>query len=371
MRMRNNGFTLIELMVVILLLGLFLGMTSQMFISMLNDYKQGAKEAESNIKGIIGLELIKRDIESAGYGLPWAIPQGTTYQEASDPTASTFNDAPAQPPRAILSGDNMPAASGRITGSDYLVIKSVSMATNAACVVWHELYSAKTDTDKRVPLRDSGNLSSTDRVMILLPGSPDNFSAGKDRMLLAPTGLGLATQVQFADAANYADDEADAVIYGVDSDTSLRMPFNRADYYINTSVERPSTCAPGTGVLVKSIINQSNGGLFTLPLLDCVADMQVVAWLDVDQDGVGETPSDGLLLATAQNIRNNLKEVRVYILVQEGQKDSNFIFSSSTVRVGEEGPPATGRVFNLTGIADWQHYRWKLYTMIIQTSNVR
>ena len=72
------------------------------------------------------------------------------------------------------------------------------------------------------------------------------------------------------------------MMYGVDQDTNLRMPFNRADYFISNT-NAPSRCAPNTGVLEKVVVNQSDGRLTNfLPLVDCVADMQVIFRLDTD-----------------------------------------------------------------------------------------
>ena len=70
---QRTGFTLIELLVVVAILGLVLAGISDLFISLLGQYKQQGKISESNIEGIIGLELLRQDLERAGYGLPWAL----------------------------------------------------------------------------------------------------------------------------------------------------------------------------------------------------------------------------------------------------------------------------------------------------------
>lgn len=76
------------------------------------------------------------------------------------------------------------------------------------------------------------------------------------------------------------------LVYGVSLDTDLRMPFNRADYYIARPDPMPEGCAPGTGILYKALVSQSNGGLSNaLPVIDCVADMQVAFGLDTNSDG--------------------------------------------------------------------------------------
>jgi hypothetical protein len=156
------------------------------------------------------------------------------------------------------------------------------------------------------------------------------------------------------------------------------MPFNRADYYVYTptGTDMPQGCAPNTGVLYKSnIAHSSAGGGYNprIPLLDCVADMQIIYGLDTD--GVGRinfhttTPP-----ATAADQRAQIRELRVYILAQDGKKDSSYRYPSTTVDVGESfdgGMTITGRSFDLTTLgADWRNYRWKVYTIVVRPKNL-
>jgi len=88
-----------------------------------------------------------------------------------------------------------------------------------------------------------------------------------------------------------------------------RAPFNRADFYVATPAgNMPSKCAPNTGILYKAVMNQSDGEFGALPLLDCVADMQVVFITDADADGTPEWNNaeftSGL---TAEQIRAQVK----------------------------------------------------------------
>ena len=170
------------------------------------------------------------------------------------------------------------------------------------------------------------------------------------------------------------------------------MPFNRADYFISSS-NVPQRCAKHTGVLEKAVVNQGGGGLSFLPLLDCVADMQVIYFLDMDGNGRPGTVSnaDGTSTTTccqdqpsessypdvvpqtlndASDIRNRVKEVRVYILTHEGQKDINYTYANRTITVGEFGLGSTFDLQETMG-TDWQHYRWKLYTLVVRPDNLR
>jgi hypothetical protein len=149
----------------------------------------------------------------------------------------------------------------------------------------------------------------------------------------------------------------------------------------------PSRCAPKTGILYKAIFD-ANGTSSVLPLLDCVADMQVVYALDNDEDGdfvSGEgTPADAYsedisTTLTVQQIRNRVKEVRVYILSHEGQKDPNFTYPSSTIAIPPTYDPANGLGrtapgYNLATAIDandYKYYRWKLYTLIVKPIGLR
>jgi hypothetical protein len=182
-------------------------------------------------------------------------------------------------------------------------------------------------------------------------------------------------------------------MYGVDPDTNLRMPFNRADYYIRTpgAANFPDRCATGTRILYKATVNHDGGGLREFPLLDCVADMQVIYGIDTDAtiDGTincyANDPADALATIDAENIRNRIREVRVYLLAHEGQYDRTFAYNPpippSSFRVGEPssslsggsctGVAVLGRDFNLSGITNWQNYRWKLYTIVVKPNNLR
>jgi len=364
MRKREKGFSFIELLVVVVIMGFVMAAGSDMFVSLLRGYKQQSKVAETNIEGIIGLELLRRDIESAGYGLPWVIPSGTTYQEATNATAALYNDSTANAPRALLSGFD---ASGRA----YLVVKAVNLGMNDTCVKWTNLFISGVTATTTPWDPSTEDLDDNDRVIVISPGA----TATNSRSLSGPSGSAISL-LRMSGVSAFADPNEARIVYGIapdDGTNPLRMPFNRADYYVSTAAV-PGRCATGTGVLTKAIVSQSNGGFDVLPLLDCVADMQVVTYLDTNGDGSGDTSSNGLSVAyatTAQTIRDQLKEVHVYILAHEGQRDTSYVHSSGTMLVGESA--ALGRSFNLTTLGDpkWQNYRWKVYTLIVRPNNLR
>ncbi len=403
----KKGFTLIELMITMVVFVLVIAAASQVFTGLLTQFKQQSKITETNIEGVVGLEIMRRDIESAGYGLPWNVTgvanwtNLTGYCEADSlstitPDPANFNDGngvvkascagsacPAcGAPRAILSGNNADFnnttgnASNIFDGSDYLVIKAVNVAINTAAQRWTRL---RTDIPKKRTWGTAADdFANTDRVIVISPGTSDDAT----RQSLVVSGSWWTTY-------NNTDpfDPPDAVetrfIYGIDSDTNLRMPFNRADYYIwradtDPALDNvPDRCAPNTGVLRKAVISQDNGQrMAPLPLLDCVADMQVVYRRDtgVYTDNLATlTETNGNGIIDAQEIREQVREVRVYILAHEGQRDVNYTHSIQTINLAEDVGVSLGRAFNLsTEIGTgWQNYRWKVYTLVVKPNNLR
>jgi hypothetical protein len=177
-------------------------------------------------------------------------------------------------------------------------------------------------------------------------------------------------------------------IYGVAPAGTLRVPFNRADFYVaRPATNMPSHCAPRTGILYKAVMNHGDGEFIQLPLLDCVADMQVVFITDTDNNGVTEWNNAGFTAGlSAQDIRNQVRGVVVYILAQEGQMDRNFTFNNfsdcnndgtvdtNCILVGDffsgtlYGSPFN--LFNRIG-TDFASYRWKVYTISVKLPNLR
>jgi prepilin-type N-terminal cleavage/methylation domain-containing protein len=389
MKKREEGFTLVELLVTMVIFVLFMIAASTVFTGMLTQFKQQSKLAETNIEGIVGLEIMRQDIEGAGYGLAW---NGfVTYSEAAGDPLS-LNDAPTDVPKAIVSKNNatFSGSNAIFDGTDYLVVRSVTVARNAASDKWTLLSAASpyVKTWKTAGESDPGsppvseNLQSTDRVIVISP----NGTTNNPRQLIV-SGSTFYTVFSGVTTAVWRPTpsavEETRVVYGVD-DNNLRMPFNRADYFIrkyDSSVDIvPRRCAPNTGVLEKAVVKHSNGSFTYLPLLECVADMQVIYGRDQDNDGRfdpngGGTDDyiDDLTGSTAGTIRQQVKQVRVYILAHEGQRDTTFTYPASTVSLGGDVSSTLGSTFDLAaaiGDPEYKYYRWKLYTIVVTPNNL-
>ena len=264
---KQAGFTMTELLITMAIFVLALAAISNIFVPLLTQFKQQSKIAETQIEGAVGLEILRRDLEQAGFGLPWVIPAGVSYQEGSSSTTGTipvpndsaFNDATTNPPRPLASGDN----EAGLGGSDYLVIKATSVATNDAAMKWTEVVGTATG-GSTVTIWDSptDDLAPSDRVITIIPSR-----GGGNQRILVNNGSAFYDQFSASNGDPSAFPSAFApttagdvyLVYGVDSSINLRMPFNRADYYIDRGATLPPRCAAGTGILTKSLISQATG----------------------------------------------------------------------------------------------------------------
>ncbi|MEW6569832.1 MAG: type II secretion system protein [Nitrospirota bacterium] len=392
MMKRQEGFSLIELMVAIAVFILVIAAAAGVFGPLVNQFKQQSKTAETNIEGIVGLELLRIDIEHAGHGLPWLFQNIINYNEAAAAPANAFNDAPSNLPRAIVSGNNVNYAN-IMNGSDYLIIKSTVVSRNDTSQRWSYIAidnDPTNDPDTETKAWGVEDLQNNNRVIVIKP----KVSETKFRQLVMNGNTYFANYSATSFPLEFAPTKPFEyfLIYGIDPDTDPRMPFNRADYFVSTT-NLPQRCATNTGVLEKVVVNQSDGGLTQfLPLLDCVADMQIIYRLDMDDNGEAGTYADAdgsnvsstdggnvtnvqQTMGDAELLRNRLKEIRVYVLAHEGQIDRFFTFSGFTlgacptcIRVGEMG---LGRDFDISTIPDYLNYRWKVYTLVVRPQNLR
>ena len=419
----DSGFTLLELVIVMTIFLVIIMVTTSSFDKIVYQTSQLKKTSETNIEGIVGLESMRRDLASAGYGLPWAFSQGISYAEAQSDLTPGFsvdgidphslNDAPSAVPRAIISGSSsatskMIDATGiELTnpGTDYFSIKSVNVSLADCARKWRFVsYSASGSTNLSYitqSVNSDENFVTNDSLITLV----DSTSTGSVRSLAMMGASAFSYKyagitppqavyqpgskmVRSSDNASITPDLY--TVYGVNnlgSSDNIAMPFNRVDYFVKRPVtDMPSYCNKGTGVLFKAIVNNttgSNGGkyLTQIPLLDCVGDMQVVYELDTSGTAKSGAVSytDTLTSMDAQAIREQVRTIRVYLLAHEGKKDRNFSYpytnAASVITVGDPNMGNLGRVFSKTTMdsyfgTDWINYRWKVYTIAVSPKNL-
>ena len=410
----RKGFTLVELVIVMMVFMIVIAITTDAFKVILTQMIKVAKSEESNIEGVIGLEMFRHDLQQAGFGLPFSYLAPIEYYEAGYAPANSYNDgtggATSAVPRAIVAGEELGAVTSSdgsasfniVAGTDYLALKGSTLGMTAAAQRWTYLQYAQLPRTW-----ESGNLAQKDRVIVLKktftnatytnqlvfnPARRDIYWAEYDA-----TGL--------ADPAfNPTLPEEVYYIYGIRShvtNAEVGMPFNRVDYFVarpQNAADMPAYCAPNTGNLYKGSLNHEDnppGGRLTyIPLLDCVADMQVIFGWDLD-DGSGNEGQDGAIdtystplgaggvitvqpagnmsrvttaMADPERLRNALKVVKVYLLVQNGRLSAGYTYPTSTVVLGNAAVDGITKTYTLS--ADARRYRWKTYQLVVSPKNL-
>jgi hypothetical protein len=117
-----------------------------------------------------------------------------------------------------------------------------------------------------------------------------------------------------------------------------------------------------------------------------VKDFQVAFGMDANGDGIIETPWASSLPAAGVDaagiIREQLKEVRVYILLHEGQRDTGYR-SSQRLNLGDKsvasnanfetistgGASNAGALSSFTPTGDDSAYRWKVIKLAVKPTN--
>jgi type IV pilus assembly protein PilW len=360
--MNRKGFSLVELIVVIAIFAIVIGIPYKLFIQELKTTVREVSLSQTSIENVPALEIIRKDIETAGYGLPWNL-NSMTYQEVSSSTPSLyslnqniFNDASSSPPRAIVGKKDTKH------GFSYLVLKSTSFGLNKASNHWS--YIDDNGSLNIWPTANSANynnLQSGDRAIIMdagsraLRGGSLYFTITKDADVNDTDPSSYINGYSLLPSSLY-------LLYGVDTSTP-RAPFNRIDYRLYDGKNDPSECASGTHTLGRAIMKQGSGIMKSYPLLHCIADFQVIFKLS------DNTETQDMTNFNANDVKEKLKQVRVYILTQNGIKDKSYTYPSNSIFVGDNST-GKGRDFDLTQIADYQHYRWKVLKLVAVPKNL-
>lgn len=390
-----QGYTLVELVVTIAIFAVVMSLISISFANIVRSTSQLGKRVETDIGGLIGLELMRRDLELAGFGLPWAGTKGFNYMEAPEslqlvtgcpdgcPGAKPYlyNDNPSSDaPAAYRVGSNV-----GFNRSDYLVLKGTALGTNRTCRSWAYLnYSSVLRSPGGEPELKAG---SKQRAIVIRSGT-DAFN-NPTRTLVSPSsGFTFNLTKDLPDGFAPQARTESHLVYGVaDEGAALRFPFNRSDYFIARKSDVSAACNAGTGRLYKTTINHAyNDSPYTKhPILDCAADMQVVLYMDSNSDGkIDYHPDPADSAFSAADLRGQLKEIRIYILAHEGKRDPSYLYPvqdpARTIEVGDRelmakngdqlGHIWTESALRTTFGPDWRNYHWKIYTIVVQPKNL-
>jgi len=374
----KSGFSLVELLICLAILAILMTAILSSFTSTMQRSAQQSSIAETQIETDVGLELLRADLEHAGFGLPWQLPAVPSPYLEPAPLADVSNI-----PKAIISEDT---SGSSLNTSDYLVVRATNAIRGGSAQKWG--YVGRDNNHNVIVQSLSDDLFTNNEGVIVL--RPEVSSGVYRQLIMKGTGyiakvknqavpLSLTLEDQdFAPPPTPNDPDGERfLVYGLNDDVNVRRPFNRTDYYINNT-NIPTHCAPQTGVLVKATVNQADDNFFIMPIVDCVADFQVVYYLDTNGDGGWDQRANASSLSglSAEQIRDQVKAVHCYILAHEGAVDRSFAYSNATINVGDVDTAGTtllaGRSFDLSATigGNWANYRWKVYSLAVVPKNL-
>jgi prepilin-type N-terminal cleavage/methylation domain-containing protein len=403
---KDRGYTLVELVVTMAIFGIVMTLITVSFNRIVSSSGQLIKGVETDIGDLIGLELLRVDLGLAGFGLPWSLGNATYTEATAAHMAGRFpgtlatnyndskdnplvNDGRPHPPRPYAVGNDVGP-----NGSDYLVLKGTAlgnMASTPNSRGWSYLNYSTVGFSIKPSKAEVELVPGSGTSVIIVNTGGRGAELRRDLVTSTPTGATTVFSTRFYDKENFDKNygpqnrEDRYLVYGIDDDAPVTFPFNRVDYYLDTSKSSPITCAPGTYTLKKGTILQKDGSFYSIPILDCVLDMQVIFLLDLNHNGI-LVPQDledyRKAVADqggdpAEALREHVREVRIFILAQQGKRDDGYRYPvkdpNSVFTLGDKD---NGKVWKESDLlstvgAGWQRYRWKVYTIVDHPKNLQ
>ena len=132
--------------------------------------------------------------------------------------------------------------------------------------------------------------------------------------------------------------------------------------YELSSTQNLDDCADGTGNLQRSASVPVSGGTNWDPVISCVADWQVAFELDTTDDGMLDTFSTDVSPLSVNDLYEQVEQVHVYALVQEGSYDRDFEFSGNRT--------VDGITLDNSGVTNFSHYRWKTMKLSVKPQDM-
>ncbi|EDP74486.1 prepilin-type N-terminal cleavage/methylation domain-containing protein [Hydrogenivirga sp. 128-5-R1-1] len=319
--MNSRGVTLIELLVGIVITLLILGAIYQTYINLFKGFKVSSETAESQIETDIALEIMRIDIEHAGYGI------GANELKLPIEWDSTNSS---------------------------LTLRSVLNLTR-------ELYSpwilVKCDSSSCSVVLNPDNVDVYNSNFVFINADSENFTVnGNIASLNSAASPGSYIGVMYEDLPNGCSSQVCyEITYELTNDT---LP----------------TCHPSTRNLKRKVDNGPG-----VSVLHCVSDFKVT--FDIDTNGDGVIDSYNALFEDLDSDGNGvdrnevfyqIKKVNVYILAHEGTKDRNFSFTNYTscsTDVSAKCVSIGNQELKLP-LSDFENYRWRTIKLSVKPMNL-
>ena len=332
----KKGFSLIELLVTIVIILLVLGGAYITYITILKGFFKETTSIETQIETSVGTELLRLDIEHAGFGLgsyqpdlPIELNNSQFIVRTNLNSTNIIKDNSAKPVYwALLSCDYSGYSKDITEEGD---IENIPSSENANYLYLSALDKKFISTSTNLACPQKGGYNITGKMLVI----PYDSTATN----------GCNNQFCYK------------IIYKLSSTQDLK------------------NCNSNTRNLLRAV-----GKSFGEPLLNCVSSIKYTFDIDTDENGTVDLPDSSFenldVNATngveAQEIRNLLKKVNIYILVQEGKEDGSFNFTNyktcSTAptdsRLSDKCVEAGDQELPLP--KNFEHYRWKVIKLSVK-----
>jgi prepilin-type N-terminal cleavage/methylation domain-containing protein len=363
----QSGTTLTELLITLAIFSVVMTGIYSVYTMHVNHATREYRLAQSEIEIVIARSIIERDIMMAGYGLADDY-GGLTFVPAPLPLGATNTITPGSTTNPL--GGTYPTTG--LAGADALYMMGTALGiyskTSQSWTYLKNTSPAEFQTwgDVREDVQEN------DRVIYIEPNT---------KAIIAD---GTAWRFIYPSAPNFSGNEGrGALVYGLSrppqgSVSEIPRPYYVIQYRLGgATADMPKTCARGTRSLQR--VEMTHGESIE-PLLACVRDFQVAFGIDASfpEDGIIDIWDNGGVLSSSydyQALKRRLKQVRVYILVQNGNKDADYLYvnpdnlsNPDRIRVGNVNL-GIGRDISLT--AEQRQYRWRLIALTITPRNLR
>lgn len=362
----QQGFSLIELMI-----GLLIGLIAALVISnVFSKYEQQKRVtmsgADAQTNGAIAMFNLRRDVENAGFGLPMfetatsplRCPLAINIDHDSSPATDPINLSPI----VIVDGG---------TGSDQVAVRYGSAMKGGAAV---RLTAGTTTAIANVETTIGCN--PNDIALVIQPDAIQNrCSLGR----VSPLPIVSATQLTLVGMPAAPSAAQAAVIDG--NRLACLGAWNEYRYAVTPNFELTRTGAlpaPIAGIAPTPVPNAA-----PVPIVTDIVNVQAQYGVSATQGENTLAPANPWVNATGifgpaitlEN-RNRIKAVRIAVIARSPLREANPVSQACNgtvaglARVCVWSSDAAPANVDLTAIADWQNYRYKVFETVVPLRNV-
>ena len=363
---RQKGFSLIELMI-----GLVIGLIAALVITnTLSQYEKqkrgatGSSDAQTN--GAIALYNIQRDIESAGWGLP-------TFGESLSPFLCALSNLPLPAVNTEINHDNV-AGTPNIGLSPVVITNGTGI--NASDVISIRYGNTMKSGGTVKVLSDGANVLSVDNNLGCTVGDAAIVMRDVSPQFCQMTSVIALSAAAVLPVTITLDAITAPAAIETNDEVACLGAWNEHQYAIGAGAMLNQLTRTGA-------LNPAVPPAVAIPNAAPVAIVPDIVSLQA-QYGVTADLTDNIVTgyvnaagnvwgpAITRNDRNRIKSIRVAVVARSGLRERVAV---STTCNGGVANLARVCIWNntdvdLTGLADWANYRYRVYETIVPLRNV-